>query len=98
MSPAAKAWIVVGLGVIGYDALCPRGQTMSEGMDRGLAKRPILTLAGWALLNLHLLNLSERVYVTKNIHLDPISGISALMGRGKDRLASAYGVIFPFWS
>lgn len=43
MSPADKAWIVLGLYVIGYNVLAAPEQTLSEGADRYMLKHPWIT-------------------------------------------------------
>lgn len=36
MRAATKAWLGLGMGVATYEILCPRGETLSEGVDRAL--------------------------------------------------------------
>ena len=43
MRPADRAWLVLAAGVIAYDLLAPPGETLSEGVDRYLSRRPWLT-------------------------------------------------------
>lgn len=59
LSPSAKAWIGLGVYVAGYDVLAPKGETLSEGVDRALEKRftRALAIGGTALVASHLLNL-----------------------------------------
>ena len=33
MRPANRAWVVLGVGVLGWDALCKDGETLSEAAD-----------------------------------------------------------------
>lgn len=58
-SPAAIAWGVLGVGVIGYDAFCPKGETLSEGVDRALESErgKYLALGAIAITAAHLANL-----------------------------------------
>ena len=56
MSHASKAWGVLAAGVVAYDVLCPQGQTMSEGADRGIHKHPWLTRIAIALVAIHVAN------------------------------------------
>ena len=52
-----KAWLALAGGVILYDALCPEGQTLSEGVDHFLEKHPVMTLGAIAITAGHLSNL-----------------------------------------
>lgn len=36
MKPSTAAWIGIGAGVAAYEAFCPKGETLSEGVDRAL--------------------------------------------------------------
>lgn len=59
MRAAAKAWIGLGAGVAAYDILCPKGETLSEGVDAAL-EHPTFryaAIAGIAVTALHLCNL-----------------------------------------
>jgi hypothetical protein len=56
MSHAGVAWGVLAASVVTYDVLCPQGQTMSEGADRGLAKHPWLTRIAIGLVAIHVAN------------------------------------------
>jgi hypothetical protein len=59
MRPSGKAWIGLAAGVAAYDALCPRGETLSEGIDAAL-ERPIgryLAIGAVAVTSAHLLNI-----------------------------------------
>lgn len=40
MRTSTKAWIVLGAGVAAYEAFCPLGETLSEGIDN-FVDRPI---------------------------------------------------------
>lgn len=53
------AWGVLAAGVATYDALCPHGQTLSEGVDRAIEKHPVLTILAVGAVALHLLNVYE---------------------------------------
>lgn len=46
MRPSTKAWSAIGLGVIAYDSLCPRGEQLSERFDEWLDK-PVTRLLAW---------------------------------------------------
>ena len=57
-----KAWLVLVAGVILYDALCPEGQTLSEGVDHFLEKHPVATMGAIAITAAHLSNLIPERY------------------------------------
>lgn len=56
MRHSTRAWAALGIGVIGYDLLCPPGETLSEGVDRALETRKVLTMAAIGVTALHLAN------------------------------------------
>lgn len=56
MQPADRAWLTLAGGVLVYDLLCPRGETLSEGVDRYHAARPWLTRISVAIVAAHLLD------------------------------------------
>lgn len=85
--PATLAWIGLGLGVAAYDALCPRGETLSEGVDRALEHRTgrYLALGGIAVTAAHLANyLPER--------FDPFHQAFAWKNRVEEELADLHDV------
>jgi len=43
MRTADKAWIVLAGGVLAYELASPRGELLSEGVDRYRQRHPILT-------------------------------------------------------
>ena len=53
---AERAWGVLGLSVLSYEAACPRGQLLSEGVDRAIEKHPIIVPAVIGYVALHLMN------------------------------------------
>lgn len=55
--PSTKAWAALVGGVILYDALCPRGETLSEGYDSFIDRHPAVAWAATALTAAHLLNI-----------------------------------------
>jgi hypothetical protein len=59
LRPSTKAWIGLGAYVAAYDILAPKGETLSEGVDRALEHDTCryVTLGGIALTALHLSNL-----------------------------------------
>lgn len=54
---AGRAWAAIGLGVLAYEVSCPRGELLSEGVDRALEKHRAATLACIGITALHLCNL-----------------------------------------
>ena len=68
---ARHAWSAIALGVVTYDVLCPKGETLSEGVDRALEKYPALTTIAIGAVALHLLNVLPP-------EIDPIHRIANL--------------------
>lgn len=59
MRPATKGWVGLAAGVTTYEIFCPKGETLSEGVDRAL-EHPMgryIALAAIALTAGHLANL-----------------------------------------
>ena len=64
MRPSEKAWIGLAVGIFTYDVLCPRGETLSEGVDRALEhpRNKYATMGAIAITGAHLLNvLPEKI-------------------------------------
>ncbi|QFG09419.1 hypothetical protein I5H08_gp068 [Mycobacterium phage Yuna] len=74
MRCADRAWLAMGLGIAAYEVTCPRGELLSEGVDRYLARRPWTTHVVIVGLALHLLNLLPH-------RLDPLHQLARLGGR-----------------
>jgi hypothetical protein len=55
--PGVTAWAILIGGVAAYDALCPKGHTLSETADLAVEKRPLITRAAIGYTALHLANL-----------------------------------------
>lgn len=55
---ARNGWIGLGLGVAAYEIACPKGETLSEGVDRALEQplSRVLALGGIAITAAHLAN------------------------------------------
>lgn len=53
---ATRGWLALGVGVLAYEAACPPTQTLSEGVDRALDHKRLLTTAAVGITALHLLN------------------------------------------
>ena len=73
MRPADKAWLTLAAGILAYEIAAPRGELMSEGVDRYLEGRPWLTRAVVAAVAGHLLNLTPH-------RIDPLHLIGLLRG------------------
>lgn len=58
LSPSAKAWLGLGAYVALYDVCAPKGETLSEGIDRMLEhdKCKYIALGGIAITAAHLAN------------------------------------------
>lgn len=74
MRSADVAWIALAAGVVAYEIGAPRGELLSEGVDRYLACRPWVTRAAVGITAAHLLNLIPR-------QVDPFHQVAALFGR-----------------
>ncbi|MEZ0366830.1 hypothetical protein ACAG26_24455 [Mycobacterium sp. pUA109] len=55
MRPSERAWCALVAGVAAWDACCPAGETLSEGMGRWNRCRPVLARLPVAYVALHLL-------------------------------------------
>lgn len=58
MRSSEKAWVALAAGVVIYDAVCPEGESLSEGVDRAL-KHPryrLVTIGAVWVVSAHLLN------------------------------------------
>lgn len=71
---ADTAWVALAAGVVAYELSAPRGELLSEGVDRYLESRPLLTRAVVAVTAAHLLNLLPQ-------RVDPFYRVAALFGR-----------------
>ena len=74
MRAADKAWLALAGGILAYEIRAPRGELMSEGVDRYLEAHPWLTRAVVAAVVGHLLNVLPGP-------LDPLHWLSALKRR-----------------
>lgn len=78
--PSKLAIGALGVGIIGYDALCPKGETISEGLDRiidrGKIEAALVRVSGLALF-MHCANLfPDEKY-------DPIHQVGKLIRKDK---------------
>lgn len=65
LAPATKAWVVMALGITAYELACPKGETLSEGVDRLMERSPVsraATLGALAITSAHLGNLIPQKY------------------------------------
>jgi hypothetical protein len=62
MTSADRAWVVLGLGVLGYDVFCEPGETMSEGADRYMLRHPWLVRGVAFILAAHVCNMAPSRY------------------------------------
>lgn len=53
---ARRGWLIVGGVIVGYEAACPKGELLSEGVDRALECHPWVVRAAVGAVALHLLN------------------------------------------
>lgn len=75
LEPSTIAWGVLIAGVATYDAFCPKGQTLSEGVDRAIEKHPVVTIAAVGAVALHLVNAFDKYDLQR---LDVIHQIASL--------------------
>lgn len=72
-------WVGLVFGVAAYDMLCPEGETLSEGVDRGLeSKYRHLIKLGIGMTALHLVNVLPPA-------IDPLHQLTAIKSRRTDR-------------
>lgn len=79
--PSTYSWFAIAAGVAVYDALCPKGEQLSERFDEWLEKPStrVIAMGTTALTALHLTNmLPER--------LDPIHHLAKLGRKVDDNL------------
>ena len=65
ISPAARAWGAMALSITAYEILCPKGETLSEGLDRLMEHSPfarITALGAIGITAAHLGNLIPEKY------------------------------------
>lgn len=69
MRAGDRAWIILGVGVVAYEASAADGELMSEAADRWLEHHPWLVRAAVFLLAAHVANaLDPRVDVVHHLH------------------------------
>ncbi|MFA4083697.1 hypothetical protein ONA92_18535 [Mycobacteroides salmoniphilum] len=74
MPAADRAWLALAAGVVAYEVAAPRGELLSEGVDRYLARKPWLTRLVVVGIGAHLLNLIPA-------QVDPLHQLSRLRPR-----------------
>lgn len=57
MTPADRAWLTLGTGILAYDLLAPPGETLSEGADRYMLRHRWLVRGVAFALTAHVCNL-----------------------------------------
>ncbi len=56
-NPGVTMWSFLGGAVLAYELLCPAGDTLSEVVDRGIVKHPVLTIGAIGVTAAHLANI-----------------------------------------
>lgn len=74
MRSADRAWLALGAAVVAYEAGAPRGELLSEGVDRYLVRRPWVTRVVVVGLAAHLLNAIPQRF-------DPLHRLAVSCGR-----------------
>ena len=74
MTPAGHAWTFVAGGVVAYNVLCPEGETLSEGVDRGVVHSPVVSRLLVAVIAAHVANVIPARF-------DPISMLFSAVPR-----------------
>lgn len=74
MRTADRAWLGLAAAILAYEAAAPRGELLSEGVDRYKSRRPVTTTAAVRYLACHLLNLIPPRF-------DPLTRIAVALGR-----------------
>lgn len=74
MPAADRAWLALAAGIVAYEVAAPRGELLSEGVDRYLARKPWLTRLVVVGIAAHLLNLIPA-------KVDPLHQLSRLRPR-----------------
>lgn len=73
---AGQAWTAIACFVLFHELTCQPGQLLSEGVDRGLEKRPVLVYSFITITVAHLLNQIP-------LRVDPYSRLFQLIQRLK---------------
>jgi hypothetical protein len=59
---AGRMWCAIGATVLTYELICPKGELLSEGVDRAIEDHPIIVPLAIGITALHLMNkLPERI-------------------------------------
>ena len=74
MKPSDYAWVTLGAGVLAWDVLCPKGELLSQAVDRYRQHRPWLTHLVIIYVALHLTRTWPR-------RIDPLHQLSNRLGR-----------------
>ena len=73
MRPSDRAWLVLGAGVVAWDALCPADEMLSEASARYTRARPLLWYPTVIYIAGHLVHVWGR--------RDPLSALARSFGR-----------------
>jgi hypothetical protein len=74
MRPSDKAWLTLAAGVTVWDALCPRGEMLSEASSRYAKARPLL----WNVTIIYVAGHLMHVWPQR---CDPLSTLARSFGR-----------------
>lgn len=67
------AWCVTAAGIAAYEFLAPQSELMSQAVDRGLEKHPVLVTAAIGLTALHLVNVLDHPWLR---WMDPYQSVA----------------------
>lgn len=73
MSHSDWAWLTLAVGIVAYESRAPRGQLMSQAVDRYRARRPVTTTAMIIYMAGHLMRVWPR-------QVDPLSILARKAG------------------
>ncbi len=76
MRVSDRAWLALGAGIVAYEAMCPHGETLSEGVDRYIDRHPVTTFATIGMIALHLANVLPH-------QIDLLHQVGAIKDRAK---------------
>lgn len=68
------AWLVLGIGIVAYEASSPKGELLSEAYDRYVDRFPITARLFSLIVCMHVVNLLPR-------WADPVHGLFCLLRR-----------------
>lgn len=74
MRCADRAWLALAAGVLAYEAAAPRGELLSQGVDRYRQRRPVTTTLAVGYIAGHLLRIVPARF-------DPLTRLAEVLGR-----------------